>query len=245
MLNMNCPSCGAAGRVPDDKINARLHCKKCLAVFHLTALGNPVMGPPPTAPEEQEPTRRKFDYDGEIEDLIESLKELPQKLLKPVMVVAALFLVYGTYQYVLPTSLGTRATQTALALTSADPRPLQELSLPGTSAATLAWYAGVRSRHKEFPGGGQAKPKVQITNVNSDSALGLAEVTAVISEPEATSRASLTAPDLSVDFAGDRTVEVTFVLTGGGLKGWRVDGSRTLETYQQAFSRELAKTGRE
>jgi|GEM_PF-1142499 len=246
MLNMNCPSCGAAGRVPEDKINARLHCKKCLAVFHLTALGNPVMGPPPAAPDEQDPARRNVVHDEDFEQLIEVVKELPQKLLKPAMILASLLLVYGLYQYALPTSLNTRATQTALALTSPDPRPLQQLALPGTGAATLAWYASVRARHKEFPGGvGRATPRVEITNVNSDSARGLAEVTAIIREPDATSRASLTTPDLLIDFAGERAVEVTFILTGGGLRGWRVDGSRTLEAHQKSVSNELAKTGRE
>jgi len=244
MLNMNCPSCGAAGRVPEEKINARLHCKKCLTVFHLTPLGNPVLGPPPTAPEEEEPVRRKVDHDDEVEQLIEAVKDLPQKMAKPAAVVAALFVLYATYQYILPTSLNTRATQAALALTDPDPRHLQDLSVPGTGAATLAWYAGVRSRHKDFPGG-QLKPRVQITTVNSDSARGLAEVTAIISEPDATSRASLAAPNLSVDFTGERAIEVRIVLSGGTLTGWRVDGGRTLESYQQSVSHELVKTGKE
>jgi len=245
MLNMNCPSCGAAGRVPEDKINARLHCKKCLAVFHLTALGNPVMGPPPAAPEEREPAHRQVDHDDQIELLIEELKELPQKLIKPAMIAAALLLAYGLYQFVLPTSLNTRATQAALALTSPDPRALQDLSVPGTGAATLAWYAGVRARHKDFLGGGRVAPKVEITSVNSDSTRGLAEVTAIISEPDATSRAGFAVPDLSINYGGERAVEVRFVLSGGGISGWRVDGGRTLESYQRLVSGELVKTGKD
>lgn len=244
MLNMNCPSCGAAGRVPEEKINARLHCKKCLTVFHLTSAGNPVLGPPPAAPEEVEQVRRKVDHDEEVEQLIEAVKDLPQKLVKPAAVAAALLLIYATYQYILPTGLNTRATQAALALTSPDPRSLEDLSVPGTGAATLAWYAGVRARHKDFPGG-PPKPKVQITSVNNDPARGLAEVTAVISEPDATSRAHLTAPNLSLDIGGERAIEVRIVLSGGGLSGWRVDGGRTLESFQQAVSHELVKTGKE
>lgn len=245
MLNMNCPSCGAGGRVPDHKINARLHCKKCLAVFHLTALGNPVMGPPPTPEEEREPVRREARYEDQVEALIDELRELPQKLLKPALIVASLFLAYGLYQFILPTGLNTRATQAALSLTSADPRGLQDLSLPGTGAATLAWYAGVRARNKDFLMGPAVAPKVEITNVNSDLGHGLAEVTAIIREPEATSRSNLTVPDLSVNHGGERAVEVRIILSGGGFRGWRVDGGRTLESFRQSVSRELVKTGKE
>lgn len=245
MLNMNCPSCGAGGRVPDHKINARLHCKKCLAVFHLTALGNPVMGPPPTPEDEREPVRRQVDYDDQVEALIDEIRELPRKLLKPALVVVLLFLAYGLYQFVLPTGLNTRATQAAMSLTSADPRGLQDLSLPGTGAATLAWYAGVRARNKDFLMGDAVAPKVEIMSVNSDLGRGLAEVTAVIREPEATSRSRLTVPDLSVNHGGERAVEVRIVLSGGGLKGWRVDGGRTLESFQRSVSSELVKNGKE
>ena len=30
MIDMNCPSCGAGGRIPREKVNTRLVCKKCL-----------------------------------------------------------------------------------------------------------------------------------------------------------------------------------------------------------------------
>lgn len=245
MLNMNCPSCGAAGRVPEDKINARLHCKKCLSVFHLTPLGNPVLGPPPASAEELEPIRRKkADHQEEVEQLIEAVKDVPQKLVKPLAVVAGLLLLYGAYQYVLPTGINTRATQAAMALTNPDPRVLQDLSLPGTGAATLAWYAGVRAKHKEFLVD-QSKPQIQITDVNNDPARGLAEATVVLSEREDTSRSNLTTPNLSVDYGGERTIEVRIVLSGGGLSGWRVDGGKTLESFKQSSSQDLAKTTKE
>ena len=30
MIDMKCPSCGAGGRIPREKVNTRLVCKKCL-----------------------------------------------------------------------------------------------------------------------------------------------------------------------------------------------------------------------
>lgn len=49
MIPMSCPSCGRRGNVPLDRLNTRMHCKKCDAVFHLDATGKPVLGEPPSA----------------------------------------------------------------------------------------------------------------------------------------------------------------------------------------------------
>ena len=46
MIPMSCPSCGRRGNVPLDRLNTRMHCKKCDAVFHLDATGKPVLGEP-------------------------------------------------------------------------------------------------------------------------------------------------------------------------------------------------------
>ena len=49
MIPMSCPSCGRRGNVPLDRLNTRMHCKKCDAVFHLDATGKPVLGEPKAA----------------------------------------------------------------------------------------------------------------------------------------------------------------------------------------------------
>ena len=54
MIEMACPRCGAGGRVPRDKMNARLVCKKCLQVFHLKAGGVAVLGEPPVQKDNSE-----------------------------------------------------------------------------------------------------------------------------------------------------------------------------------------------
>ena len=46
MIPMACPSCGRRGSIPHDKVNSRLHCKKCNAIFHMDAAGHVVMGEP-------------------------------------------------------------------------------------------------------------------------------------------------------------------------------------------------------
>lgn len=49
MIPMSCPSCGRRGNVPLDRLNTRMHCKKCDAIFHLDATGKPMLGEPPSA----------------------------------------------------------------------------------------------------------------------------------------------------------------------------------------------------
>ena len=49
MIPMSCPSCGRKGNVPLDRLNTRMHCKKCDAIFHLDPSGKPVLGEPPAA----------------------------------------------------------------------------------------------------------------------------------------------------------------------------------------------------
>ena len=49
MIPLSCPSCGRKGNIPLDRLNTRMHCKKCDAVFHLDATGKPLLGEPPAA----------------------------------------------------------------------------------------------------------------------------------------------------------------------------------------------------
>ena len=55
MIDMKCPSCGAGGRIPKEKVNTRLVCKKCLRVFHVTSAGNTVLGEPAAPKDEHKP----------------------------------------------------------------------------------------------------------------------------------------------------------------------------------------------
>src|SRR5271163_69933 len=78
MIEMACPRCGAAGRVPNDRINVRLVCKKCLQVFHLKPGGVAVLGEPPVqkqGPKERAP-RERLELD------VSALEGLGQKLAK-------------------------------------------------------------------------------------------------------------------------------------------------------------------
>ena len=62
MIDMKCPSCGAGGRIPREKVNTRLVCKKCLRVFHESEwnqragrAGSPRPLAPPASPPPSQP----------------------------------------------------------------------------------------------------------------------------------------------------------------------------------------------
>ena len=58
MIDMKCPSCGAGGRIPREKVNTRLVCKKCLRVFHVTSGGSTVLGEPAAPKDQPRPAKR-------------------------------------------------------------------------------------------------------------------------------------------------------------------------------------------
>src|SRR5271166_4187626 len=79
MIDMKCPSCGAGGRVPNEKVNTRLVCKKCLRVFHVTASGNTVLGEP--APPKDQP-RPPSPREAARHDTVERFDNVASRLSK-------------------------------------------------------------------------------------------------------------------------------------------------------------------
>ncbi len=47
MIPMNCPQCGSQGEIPLDKLDTRLHCRKCGAFFYVEKNGQVHLGDPP------------------------------------------------------------------------------------------------------------------------------------------------------------------------------------------------------
>ena len=46
MIPMECPGCGRRGNVPPDRLNTRMHCKKCDAIFFMDRSGKIILGDP-------------------------------------------------------------------------------------------------------------------------------------------------------------------------------------------------------
>jgi hypothetical protein len=49
MIDLECPSCGRVGSVPNEKAHGRMVCKKCNMIFHMSPSGRAVLGEPPAS----------------------------------------------------------------------------------------------------------------------------------------------------------------------------------------------------
>ena len=100
MPDISCPACGAGGRVPRNKMNLRLVCKKCLRVFHLTPGGQAVLGEPPAAKDaakEKAVREPGFELRGPVDALLDKLATLKMPKVPPttIGIVAGVVVVLG------------------------------------------------------------------------------------------------------------------------------------------------------
>jgi hypothetical protein len=151
LIDMKCPSCGAGGRIPKEKVNTRLVCKKCLRVFHVTPAGNTVLGEPVVPKVESKPRPAR---ESTRNDTVQSFDELTSRLSKirlPEVQPMTLGLIAGVvllstfgYWFVFyKQSLATRTESVARAIVKSDMKTVVDLSASGTEMDTMRWYNDV------------------------------------------------------------------------------------------------------
>jgi hypothetical protein len=171
MIDMKCPSCGAGGRVPREKINTRLVCKKCLRVFHITASGNTVLGepaPPKDAPKTLSPREAaRHDSVQKFDDAASKLSnvKLPKIDPKVLLAIGGIVLVAALgYWFFSKQSLELRAQAIAVSFAKADMKTAVDVSVPGTELDTIRWYSDVYKQYGELKllfGGQEAGVTIQ------------------------------------------------------------------------------------
>jgi hypothetical protein len=158
MIDMKCPSCGAGGRIPKEKVNTRLVCKKCLRVFHVTAAGNTVLGEPAAPKEEAKPRPAR---ESARDDTVQSFDELTSKLSKirlpqvdpatvGMVAGAILVLALGYWFFFYKQSLATRTESVARAIIKTDMKTVVDLAAPGTEMDTMRWYNDVYKSYMDL-----------------------------------------------------------------------------------------------
>jgi hypothetical protein len=157
MIDMKCPSCGAGGRVPREKVNTRLVCKKCLRVFHITPAGNTVLGEP-AAPKEQPKTQyvresARRDTVDRFDDMASTLSKfrLPQVQPMTLAVIAGVVLLSALgYWFFSKQSIEARSLAVARAIQRQEMKPVIELSAPGTELDTIRWCTDTIKQYNEL-----------------------------------------------------------------------------------------------
>jgi hypothetical protein len=154
MIPMACPNCGRRGNVPVDRLNSRLHCKKCDAVFHLDSSGRVVLGEPGGKTRAPRLPKVKLDT-GALADAFDSIKALSLRSKALVAVGLVAFAGYFALSHshaggsvlppgVSPDSLEGRTTLAAEAFVSQDTAALRRMAASGTEGDLDAWYSTVR-----------------------------------------------------------------------------------------------------
>lgn len=158
MIDMKCPSCGAGGRIPKEKINTRLVCKKCLRVFHVTVAGNTVLGEPAAPKEDPKPrsTREpsRHDQGQAFDELTSKLTKvkLPQVQPMTLGVIAGVVLLssLGYWLIFYKQSLATRTETVARSIIKSDMKTVVDLAVPGTEMDTMRWYHDIYKSYMDL-----------------------------------------------------------------------------------------------
>jgi hypothetical protein len=236
MFDIKCPACGADGRIPKQKIDTRLVCRKCLKVFHVTPSGNSVLGEPasafqgatakPSDPASADPTLR-------LDQFFENAKE---KLTNPInLAVAAGVLLLGAaviyFSSQSQESLQDRVEKVAKAAVEGDLRTVREMAASGTDADVEAWYTSIRPQCDQLrlrPGSNKVAVFTVITRETPGQS---ADVLASINTEESLERRGKNLPDESivVTTTSNQPVSLPMGWTSEGWSGWRLDGKRTQE----------------
>ena len=159
MIEMKCPGCGAGGRAPREKKNARMVCKKCLKVFHLSPSGSPVLGEPPEpkdAPKER--VRREagggIEFGGSFDDLTQKFSKIKlPKISGPAAGIAAVVILLAALGIWLfaRQSLKTRAELVAKAVMSPESvKNAIDLAVPETAFDVIKWHSAASLRYGEL-----------------------------------------------------------------------------------------------
>lgn len=164
MIPMACPNCGRRGNVPPDKLNARLHCKKCDAVFHMDMSGHIVLGEPGADKKKPDSIfglktsaapKPKVRAKDEPMDLLGNLKDawtgipLAGRIVLGAAALAAIVMFSGIRLPrlggpPLPPDFNGRALYLADAFIEDSSSRIRKLAAPGTEADAAAWLSKVR-----------------------------------------------------------------------------------------------------
>lgn len=247
MIYMNCPSCDAQGRIPDEKVNTAIVCKKCLKTFHVKPSGHAVLGGPPIAGTEggrHEAHPHEIDHSVDVDQWLEKLNVSLHKLGRIAAVLAAMVVAYSAYRWSQPT-LEDRIAATATALVQADRNAVRALAVRGTDEAAVKWLEELHPEVREsIQASASTVPITTMIATERDPRTGAVTVRARISPEVLVGRKAVVegaAPSAAVVA---QSIDVPLVLESGLWSGWRLDGKRTLEAFHKEAGRGLAKVDR-
>lgn len=158
MIPMACPSCGRGGNVPNDKLNTRLHCKKCDTIFHIDMSGHIMLGEPVSVDDLSAKRARAAvqDRTDPIADLVDSIKSLPKVVryaggvIGVVLAVVFALPLVGIHFVPEPETPDQVSVRAARALLEGDVEALRAVATSKSAGDAAGWIAN--GRPLLFPG---------------------------------------------------------------------------------------------
>jgi transcription initiation factor TFIIIB Brf1 subunit/transcription initiation factor TFIIB len=236
MIEMACPRCGAAGRVPKDKINARLVCKKCLQVFHLKAGGTAVMGEPPAQKQvsKERAPRERLELDvSALEGLGQKLAKMRLPDPKIIGVTLVVFMLIGICAWLFSQeSVETRTQTMASAIAKGDIGTVMPMVLPGTEGEAMKWFYDIHPEYLDLKKSmGFQDPGVQI-QVQKTSDGGSAQALLIFSREGSHHAGPVVDVDLQAPKPNSKakdSLQIILYWTPDTWGTWRLDAKRTAE----------------
>jgi hypothetical protein len=244
MIEMKCPACGAGGRVPRDKVGARLVCKKCLKVFHLTPSGQTVLGEPPppkVAPKEKkeknvskEPTG--YEATAAIDALASKVAKVQLPSPRTLGIIAGIALVIGLGFWLFSRqSLEKRARIVGESFRNqGDIKRIVDISLPGTETDVILWFNDAYRDYLNVKLVLGREPSVDVQAPGASGGnTGVAIVRFSGRGPQSTAPplAATMQPIPSLANVKD-TLDLRLFFTVDSLGNWLLDGTRTKAEHE-------------
>lgn len=160
MIPMSCPSCGRRGNVPPDRLNSRLHCKKCDAVFYMDATGQVILGDPADKEKKGRAAKPAKARSSEVSmDVSSELAEIAEKVPKPIRIGGTVALMLALIYFFVPMPnlggaplpgpddlLGRAGYVAEHAFMDQKAGNLRKISAPGTETDARQWLQELRPK---------------------------------------------------------------------------------------------------
>jgi len=233
MFEMTCPSCGAGGRVPRDKINVRLLCKKCLKPFHLSPTGRAVAGDPPiTGVTTLAAPATTVDKTREVDEFFNKIYRFVFSPKFAILLTALIGLTVATAYMSGPgvESLEERVKRLARAAVEGDVAAIRALAPEATASEAAEWYEAVRPQFERLKQGlDGSEVLIAVAILQEDPVEGRGQVVARVTTTEDLSRRGIALPDPTISLAARPTIELPLAWTTDGGREWKFDGKRSLD----------------
>jgi hypothetical protein len=184
MIPMTCPNCGRRGTVPPDRLNTRMRCKKCEAIFFMDRSGKIVLGDPDVVLKKGGGSKHAAGAKGgkkQDEVFATSFTELFLK--SPIWFKAiCVALVGGTLIYfsggltkmkfgpTMPKNIEGLTEYIGNAFADGKPDKIKKISLPGSDADVQKWYDDLRPKFQfEGPQGPGKQVQMTYSSVSENS----------------------------------------------------------------------------